>query len=429
MPKYNLLVSSIALLAFAAPLVAQTGDKGAPDDAFLAQFGKTFEAGGEVPAKDFVPADLMSGQLHTVAELAYNDGMRNTYVVSTDRGQYEVTGTPAVIARIREIYALDYLRGVSKTDEFGKAFARAGTAKVDSVVGLVKDPVGTIKKVPKGASRFFGRIGEGFKGVVEGGKSEGETGAMGSILGVGKAKTAIAAKLGVSPYTTNEELQQELTNVARATAGGGFVIIGATAAVGGGVGAALSVVGVNQTLQATLVNSTPEDMRLMNRKKLLALGADRELTEEFLMHPWFSPWHETITTDALERIGVNPTAFLRDACRALTAEDAFYFQRIAQILAQYAGTAGPLHSIRSQGGIICALDRQGTLVVPVSLDYAIWAERTARRTEEFAALARGGGDIKALALWTDGRISQQLGEEFKKRGIAYQALALETAAR
>ena len=46
----------------------------------------------------------------------------------------------------------------------------AGKQKVDSVVGLVKDPVGTIKRVPQGASRFFGRIGEGMKG----GGSEGE---------------------------------------------------------------------------------------------------------------------------------------------------------------------------------------------------------------------------------------------------------------
>jgi hypothetical protein len=425
MPSHRLFVSSIALLAIATPLVAQTDDKGAAEDAFLTQFGKTFEAGGEVPAKDFVPADLMSGRLHTVAERAYNDGLRNTYVVTIDRGDYEVTGTPAVIERIREIYALEYLRGLSKSEEFGKALANAGKAKVDSVVGLVKDPVGTLKNVPKGASRFFGRIGEGLKG----GKSNEEVGALDSIAGVGKAKTAIAVKLGISPYTTNQELQQELTNVARASAGGGLVLTGATAAVGGGLGTALSVVGVNETLQATLVNSTPEEMRMINRKQLLALGVNRTLTDEFLMHPWFSPWHETITTDALARIGVNPTAFLQDACRALTAEDAFYFQRNAQILAQYSATAGPLHSIRSQGGIICALDRAGTLVVPVSLDYAIWAERTARRTEEFAGLTRDGGDIKALALWTDGRISQRLAEEFKKRGIAYQALALETPAR
>lgn len=166
------------------------------------------------------------------------------------------------------------------------------------------------------------------------------------------------------------------------------------------------------------MNSTPDDLRIINRKKLLALRVERALADEFLMHPWFSPWHETITTDALARIGVNPTAFLEDACKALTADDAFFFQRVAQILARYSTEAAPLRAIRFERGIVCALDRDGTLVVPVSLDYAIWAERTARRAEEFVAFAHGNSDIKGLALWTDGRVSDRLREEFKTRGIA-----------
>jgi hypothetical protein len=228
----------------------------------------------------------------------------------------------------------------------------------------------------------------------------------------------------VSPYTTNEALQQELTNTARAMAGGGLVISAATSLASGGAGAALTVVGVNQTLQETLINSTPEDLRIINRKKLLALGVDRALADEFLMHPWFSPWHETITTDALAQIGVNPSAFLTDAVKALTPEDAFFFQRVAQILARYHATAAPLRAIRFEGGIITALDQNGTLVVPVSLDYAIWAERTARCAEEFAAIDKSRGDIKALALWTDGQVSNRLRDELKKRGITWRTDAL-----
>jgi hypothetical protein len=420
----TLLISSIALLAGTTPLLAQ--DSNAQNDpAFLEKYEKTFEQGGAVPAKDFVPAGQMGGRLHEIAEGAYNDGMRNTYVVATGHEQYEITGTTALLLFIREIYALDYLRGVSKTEEFGKALANAGKQKVKGAVGLVTNPIGTIKKVPKGASRFFGRIGEGLKG----GKSENEDGGLKGITGVTDAKVKLAAKLGVNPYTTNETLQQELNGVARASAGGGLVLDAATSVVGGGAGAVLGVVGASQTLTDVLVNSTPEDLRIMNRKKLLALGASRDLTEEFLMHPWFSPWHETITTDALARIGVNPNAFLAAACRALTDEDALYFQRIAQILAQYSARAARLHSIRTDGGIITALDNQGTLVVPVSLDYAIWAERTARRTEEFVGLAKAGGDIRALTLWTDGRVSERLAQEFKARGIGYRTQALDPNAR
>jgi len=411
----------LSLISTAAAAFAQSEDA-----AFVAQFGKTFEQGGAVDAKDFIPAELLKGHLHAVRPLADNDGLRNTYFLDAPGGVVEVTGTPALAGRIREIYALDHLRGLSKTEEFGKALAKTAEAKIESAVGVVRNPIGTIKNVPRGASRFFGRIGEGLKG----GRSEEEGGnPLQGITGVSKAKTKLAAQLGVSPYTTNEELQRELTSTARAMAGGGLVVSAATAAVGGGAGTALSVVGVNQTLQDTLINSTPDDLRIINRKKLLALGVDRALADEFLMHPWFSPWHETITTDALAQIGVNPSSFLNHAARALTPEDAFFFQRVAHILARYPAGTAPLRAIRFEGGIVTALDNNGTLVVPVSLDYGIWAEHTARRAEDFAAIDKSRDDIKGLALWTDGRLSDRLCEELKKRGIAYRMLALDPPSR
>jgi hypothetical protein len=410
--KFGLLF----LVSAAAGAFAQNDDA-----AFLAKFESTFEQGGTVQAASFVPAGWMQGRLHTVRPLAVNDGLHNTYFVDSPDGVLEITGTPALSVRIRELYALDYLDGLSKTEEFGKALAKTAEAKIESVAGVVRDPIGTIKNVPRGASRFFGRIGEGLKG----GRSHEEAGnPLQGITGVSKAKAQLAAQLGVSPYTVNEELQRELTDTSRAMAGGGLIINAATSLASGGAGTALTIVGVNQTLQDTLINSTPEDLRILNRKKLFALGVDRELADEFLLHPWFSPWHETIITEALASIGVNPAAYLTNAVRALTPEDAHFFQRVAQILARYHTGTAPLKAIRFEGGVTTALDRDGTLVVPVSLDYGIWAERTARRVEEFSAYDKSREEITGLALWTDGRLSDRLCEELKKRGIAYRTDAL-----
>ena len=64
--------------------------------------------------------------------------MLNTYFLySGDRG-VEVTTGIALRTRIREIYAIDKLQGMSKTDEFTKALQKAGKQKVDSVVALVR---------------------------------------------------------------------------------------------------------------------------------------------------------------------------------------------------------------------------------------------------------------------------------------------------
>src|SRR5687768_6903422 len=102
--------STFLLLAFAASAFAQSDDA-----AFLAQFEKTFEPGGPVQAASFVPEALMKGRLHSVRPLADNDGLLNTYFIDSPEGVLEVTGTPALAVRVRELYALDHLRGLTKT--------------------------------------------------------------------------------------------------------------------------------------------------------------------------------------------------------------------------------------------------------------------------------------------------------------------------
>jgi len=159
------------LLLLAAPAFAQTDDAASATPSGSPALSKnTFESGGLVETKMFIPEVLMKGRLHAVGQQAENDGLLNTYFVSSGEDVFEVTTGIALRTRIRELYAIDKLRGMSKTDEFAKAMANAGKQKIDSVVGLVKDPVGTVKRVPGGASRFFGRIGEGLRGS----KAEGE---------------------------------------------------------------------------------------------------------------------------------------------------------------------------------------------------------------------------------------------------------------
>jgi hypothetical protein len=410
----------IALGLFATAVLAQTQSTPSPPP-----LETGFEAAGLVQTRMFLPENLLKGRLHTVHQQTENDGLSNTYFLYSGDTPFAVTTGLMLRTRIRELYAIDKLRGMSKTEEFGKALANAGKKKLESAKGIVRDPVAAIKRVPKGASRFFGRIGESMKG----GTSESEGNALQSVTGVDKAKVALAAKLGVSPYSTNEELQEELTNTARAMAGGGFIVNAATAAVGGGAGDVLSVLNLNQNLQQTLATATASDLRIMNRKKLVELGVTRENADEFLMHPWYSPWHETIMTDALATIGLDPTLFLQAASRALTEEDADYFQRLAQILARYHKAKTPLSSIRLEHDRVCAMDSNGTLVVPLSCDYAIWNEHAADRIELFTQLPQSRPEIKGLALWVDGKLSERAAQELRNRKIDLAADVLAEPSR
>src|SRR5438876_12165654 len=270
--KLKYILIAFAFLSITALARTETTTSPAP---------QAFESSGRVQTKMFVPADLMTGPLHSVADFADSDGMNNTYFLYSGDDAWAVTPGIALRTRIREIYAIAKLREMSKTDEFARAMANAGKQKVESVVGIVTNPLGTIQNIPLGASRFFGRIGESLKG----GRTQGEGNARQNAVGVSKAKVALAVKLGVSPYSYNQELQTELTNNARAIAMGGLLVNAVTAAVGGPAGDVLTALNINQTLQQTLVNSTPDDLRILNRKKLFALGVIRQNADAILMHP------------------------------------------------------------------------------------------------------------------------------------------------
>ena len=398
------IISLITITGFGQDVSSQPG----------AGSGGPFEVAGPVETRKFISADLMKGTLHQVDPKAYNDTLGNTYTLYAEQTEFDVLTTIMLRQRIHEIYAIASLREMEKGKEFAKGMANAGKQKIQGVVGIVTNPFGTIKNVPKGASRFFGGIGESLKG----GRSEEEGSGLQSLTGVEKAKVALAAKLGVDPYSTNQELQSQLTANARAMAGGGLVVSGATAVVGGPAGAALSLLNVNDTLQQSLVNSTPSDLRIMNRKKLFALGVTRENADALLMHPWYSPWRESITVDALATIGVDPTAFLAQAVTAQTEDDAMYFERLALVMANYHTKKTQLQSIQVLNGLVCATDQNANVVVPVSCDYAVWAERPAGRVQQFAnMLAQNGSGTKGLVLWIDGKVSERGLKELKSRNI------------
>jgi hypothetical protein len=74
--------------------------------------------------------------------------------------------------------------------------------------------------------------------------------------------------------------------------------------------------------------------------------------------------------------------------------------------------------------LLCAVDRDGVLVVPVSLDYAIWTAKVAQRAEELAGLPSSDLRIKRIEIWTDGKASERVKTELGKRAIGYQGLSL-----
>lgn len=73
------------------------------------------------------------------------------------------------------------------------------------------------------------------------------------------------------------------------------------------------------------------------------------------------------------------------------------------------------------------MDSAGVLVFPLSCDYAIWNEHAAGRVEAFSQLPQSRPEIKGLALWVDGKVSDRAAQELGNRKIDLATGVLETS--
>lgn len=384
-----------------------------------------FEVPGPVDAQAFLPKSAFAGRILFVEKVAQNNGLQNTYRIISHAEAYEVTGTEAALQMLQELRAIDQLRRISSTQAFTRGLTQSAQEKYESAKEIVRDPVAAVKRVPQGAARFFGKVKDFLSQDEEDTGSQASTGeAIKGFLGVEKAKRELAVRLGVDVYSRNQVLQQDLDRVASAMAGGGLAINIGTMPIGGPVGIGLTVVGVDQTVQSLINSSSPDDLRKWNEQKLSALGADPDLIRQFLNHPWYSPRQETIITAALENVQVKPDLFLETANKALTDQDARYFQHVAQLLSLCSNRVAPLKSFRVEEGLLCAVDSNSVLIVPVSFDYAIWTETVSQRVAALTGLVGSDQGIKGIEIWTDGIISERAKEELGKRSISYECVSL-----
>jgi hypothetical protein len=377
-----------------------------------------FETPGPVPSAELLPPALLS----KTGPTAHADGLHATYELFNGSAREEITGTQFLANRIRELRAIASLRAMNKSAEFGKSLLQTGGEKIQSVGAAVKDPVGTVKRLPQGASKFFGRVGTSIKSMGEG--KVGATEAVEAAAGVHRKKAELALQLGVSPFSTDPVLQSELDAAARAMAAGASLVNFSGLLVGGGIGTALSVVNMNDTFQRALVESSPAELEVQTRATLRSLGASPANIDAFLANPSFNPWQKSALATLLAEIGLNPDPLLAQATKATSPEDAVYFVQMARLFGKHHKDRAPITEFRSMDGIPCALDRDGTLVVAVGADLVLWTPLVESRANEFLEMKKSNPDIRSILFTTDGIISPRALELLASKEIQSTPQAL-----
>jgi hypothetical protein len=196
----------------------------------------------------------------------------------------------------------------------------------------------------------------------------------------------------------------------------------ATLPIGGGVGAALTVTGVTSTLEDVLREKSPADLKIMNRKALLAMGASERDTDRLLNNTAFSPSAQTAFVLNLKSLNgvANRDAFVRTAAETSSDEqDAIFCVQTAALMSKIHKDK-PLARITMLGDFPVCVAKDGTIIVALQWDYAAWTSGAAGFTNDVQKLAARSGKDESVFVALSGQVSPRLREELEKRGTTVQ---------
>src|SRR3954454_11102766 len=315
---------------------------------------ESFEELPELKASEILQPEFLRGPHFSVQEEVPTSSGANRFTIESDFGVFEAEGNEMLVRRVNEIQAIARLKDVSRTEQYKDALIKAAKAPLGTVKNIVTDPITTLGNAPKGIMKFMKNTGQSIKNV--GKKSEEsdryEGSKMQQMTGYSNAKRKIAFSLHVDPYSSNTVLQRELDGIARASFLGGATFSLATMPIGGAAGMALTTVGAADKLDDLLRETPPGDLKKLNHKALMGMGATDKDASRFLANGAFSPTAQTgfvLNLQSLDGVA-NRGAFVRLAGETSQSEaDAIFCVQTAALMSKLHSGPHPLQRIALLG--------------------------------------------------------------------------------
>ncbi len=358
-----------------------------------------FEPPATFKASKILPAGLVKGPHHSVAEAVTAEGYYQEFHITSSYAEMDAEGRTVLKTRLVEVDALARLDDVSKTEVFAKAAGGAVLNVGKGVAAVVKDPEATVKGIGAGVKRFGGNLGRKGKSAAESAtadKAEGEDkstsdkaeSAALSVVGVNGAARKWAQKLNVDPYTTNRALHDALVSIGKIDAAGSIaakvvvpipMVVSTTATVGG-----------------LVWGKDPQEVNKINETRLAELGVAKDEAARFLKSPAFTLTNLTRFIGALHSVKVKGCAdYVSAAAESKDEREALFFVESAELLVGLHKTQ-PVSAILEDSRGMIAKTGGGSVVALLPFDYVRWTERLAKSSLEIAARARA--ELGATAL-------------------------------
>lgn len=387
-----------------------------------------FEAAGPVPASRYLPADQLSGPEWKVEPEAVNDGYMNTYTLTSRFGSWQARGRIQVAARITEIKALAQLEKVSKSEVFMEAVKKSATAPLELVSNVTTKPVETVKGIPAGVNRWFKKTtfqaketyhdvkeSQAENGGGEGAQNTEKMKQQASRYALDQLKISSAerkwyADLGVDPYTDNETLRKAVQSVARVEGltSFGMKFSGLPSIPGAGE--------ARKTLDLVW-KTDPWELRLRNRKALLAAGISEETARAFEDNPNLSL---TLQTAFINLLGAFKGVAAREhlLARAIEVDSRPEAQDLVgstDLLLRLHQGGTPLKQFLAGTRLPVARTAKGGLVAVLTADSIRWTEGIAEAAQSLAGIY-AGEPADSRRLYVVGEVSGRVQSEVRELG-------------
>jgi hypothetical protein len=382
---------------------------------------RAFESSGDdatiLRAADLLPPEMLKGSNFQVDDPVRNDGLINTYIVSSPFGRLEARGDDQLRYRQNELEVLAAFEeyGVTPPVVFGLGVVNGAENYVEGAAQLVVYPVRALANVPKGIWNYGSQIAE----MTRSRRTFYEDSYAEELIGFSQAKRELAGRTTVDPYTTNPAMQERLNALSWPSWGGGILTTLGTAPVAGVAGYALTATSLPESMHLVNLDKAPEDLRIENRRRLEEIGVEEPLLAGFLQHPCYSPRHQTIIVVSLDRLSGTKgrPLFIQQAMAAGSEADAFTVQRTAELLRAWHEYATPLAEISTPGGLVVGRGGDGTVVVPLFADWGVWTPGTQALIEALdRAAVADETPARRKVLWVSGRLSPEMAAALEARG-------------
>jgi hypothetical protein len=392
--------AAVVLAAMVLPLAAQvppTINPGVP---------AAFEVPVALPAAHLAQPELLQGPGYVVEASAATDGLLAYFRLRTEGGEYDCHGTEMLALRVDEVRALRELAAINEGEAFLQAAGGAIAKPLEGAARIVRDPVGSVQKVPAGIAGLFQRAGRGLEqigGAVAKGADqvrrelEGEapdpaaTGAPRARqdpFGFNRNRNQWAAKVRADPYSSNPELAAALDRIAAVT-------FTTELAAGFGVAAVAAPLAWVGRVDEFVLTQPPAVVREHVASELVKLGCTPGAVSAFTANPWFTPTLQMRLLAAAGKLAgaANLDAIPTAAAQAHGEVEARFQCAVFEMLAAHKGAA-PLKSLVFLAPLVCAVTAESELLACAPLDLLLWMPETAAFAE------RGAGFPKRRLLLT-----------------------------